>query len=251
MKEWKKERLTVRCFETRTEMGKAAAKDVEAAMKEVLSRKDSCNVIFAAAPSQNEVLDALSHAAVDWTRVHAFHMDEYIGLPDGAPQRFAAFLKRALFDRLPFGRVECMDGSASPEQEICRYATLLQQNPCDIVIMGIGENGHIAFNDPQVALFDDTETVKIVELEEACRLQQVHDGCFGTLEEVPKKAMTLTIPALVSAEYAFCIVPAATKADAVKNTLEGPVSQECPASILRRHPQAVLYLDADSSSKLD
>lgn len=250
MKEWKKDRLTVRRFETRREMGNAAAKDVEAAIKEVLSRKDSCNMIFAAAPSQNEVLAALTDAEVDWAKVHAFHMDEYIGLPEGAPQSFAVFLKRALFDRLPFGRVECINGSADPEQEICRYASLLQQNPCDIVVMGIGENGHIAFNDPQAALFDDTETVKVVELEEACRRQQVHDGCFEALEQVPRQAMTLTIPALISAEYAFCIVPAATKAEAVRNTLEGPVSQKCPASVLRRHPKAVLYLDADSSSKL-
>lgn len=248
MRKWKKDLLTVCCYETRKEMGEAAARDVEAAIKTVLSQKETCNMIFAAAPSQNEVLASLLQSQIDWTRVQAFHMDEYIGLAPGAPQSFAMFLRNALFGHLPFGRVEYISAYAEPEEEARRYAVLLRENPCDIVIMGIGENGHIAFNDPQAALFDDPETVKIVELEEPCRLQQVHDGCFGALEDVPRRALTLTIPALVSAKHVFCVVPGATKAEAIKNTLEGPVSQSCPASILRRHPQAILYLDVDSAS---
>lgn len=250
MREWKKDRLTVRCFETREKTGAAAAADIEAAIREVLSRKESCNMIFAAAPSQNEVLAQLREAKVDWSRIHAFHMDEYIGLPDGAPQSFAFFLKRALFDGLPFGSVEYMDGNAPPEEEAKRYGTLLRKNLCDIAVMGIGENGHLAFNDPGVAFFEDPQMVKVVELDGACRMQQVHDGCFERLDQVPHQALTLTIPTLVSAEYAFCIVPASTKAEAVKHTLEGPVCEACPASVLRRHPQAVLYLDWDSASKL-
>lgn len=250
MKEWKKDNLTVRRFETRAEMGSAAARDIEAAIGEVLSRKDMCNMIFAAAPSQNEVLAGLREAKVDWTRVRAFHMDEYIGLPDGAPQSFAVFLKNALFGQLPFGSVEYIDGKALPEEETGRYGELLCRYPCDIVVMGIGENGHLAFNDPGVALFEDPEKVKVVELDEACRTQQVHDGCFESLDQVPRQAMTLTIPTLLSGEYAFCIVPASTKAEAVAKTLEGPICEECPASVLRRHPRAVLYLDRDSAAGL-
>lgn len=250
MKEWKIDELTVRRYETRAEMGRAASKDIEAAIREVLDQKETCNMIFAAAPSQNEVLAGLREAGVDWTRVHAFHMDEYIGLPDGAPQSFATFLKNALFDALPFGSVEYIDGKARPEEETCRYGELLHRNPCDIVVMGIGENGHLAFNDPGVALFEDSETVKVVELDQACRMQQVHDGCFESMDQVPRQALTLTIPALLSGKYAFCIVPASTKAQAVKNTLEGPICEECPASVLRRHPKATLYLDQDSAAEL-
>ncbi|MCI9176024.1 MAG: glucosamine-6-phosphate deaminase [Lachnospiraceae bacterium] len=250
MREWKKDFLTVRCFETREKMGDAAAADIEAAIRAVLSRKENCNMIFAAAPSQNEVLAGLRKAKVDWSRIHAFHMDEYIGLPDGAPQSFATFLKKALFDGFSFGSVEYINGNASLEEEANRYETLLWENPCDIVVMGIGENGHLAFNDPGVALFEDSRMVKVVELDDACRMQQVHDGCFEKLDLVPRQALTLTIPALISAEYAFCIVPAPAKAEAVKRTLEGAVCEACPASILRRHPQAVLYLDGDSASKL-
>ena len=178
-------------------------------------------------------------------------MDEYIGLPDGAIQSFASFLKKALFDGLPFGRVEYINGNALPEQETERYGRLLRENPCDIVVMGIGENGHLAFNDPGVAFFEDPQTVKVVELDQACRMQQVHDGCFETLDQVPRQALTLTIPALTCAAYAFCIVPGPTKAEAVRRTLEGPVCEECPASVLRRHVQAVLYLDRDSASGLE
>lgn len=248
MNSYKKDQLSVRVFQTREEMGAAAARDIEAAIVEVLQEKDHCNMIFAAAPSQNEVLEALAESKrADFSRVNAYHMDEYIGLSSDAPQGFANFLRRALFERRSFGSVNCIDSTAGPEEEIRRYAALLQKNPCDIVVLGIGENGHIAFNDPHVALFDDPEAVKLVELDEICRMQQVHDGCFASLDQVPHAAVTLTIPTLFAAKKAFCIVPGKTKAEAVKNTLEGEISEKCPASVLRRHPHAVLYLDADSA----
>lgn len=231
-------------------MGASAAADIAAAIRRVLEHKEHCAMIFAAAPSQNEVLAALAAADVDWGRVHAYHMDEYIGLAADAPQGFANFLRRAIFDRVPFGRVCCLNSQGRPEEEARRYSALLEQDPTDIVVMGVGENGHIAFNDPHVADFHDPALVKAVELDPVCRMQQVHDGCFSRLADVPEMAMTLTVPALYRAKEAFCIVPAKTKAGAVREMLYGAVDEHCPASILRRHPQAALYLDGESSSLL-
>lgn len=250
-KHFQQDQLQVHIYDTRAAMGAAAAADIEKAIAQVLAGKDRCNMIFAAAPSQNEVLAALAASPrIDWPRVHAFHMDEYIGLAADAPQGFANFLRAALFSKVPFGSVNCLDSTAQPEAEAQRYSKLLQENPVDIVVMGIGENGHIAFNDPHVALFDDPALVKAVTLDDTCRMQQVHDGCFARIEDVPKTALTLTVPALCAARQAFCIVPAATKAQAVRGALLGPVSEQCPASILRRHPRAGLYLDADSACAL-
>lgn len=178
-------------------------------------------------------------------------MDEYIGLSADAPQGFGNFLKDHIFGRAPFRSVHYIDCTAAdPEKEAARYETLLRENPPDIVVMGIGENGHIAFNDPPVADFKDTHGAKVVKLDEVCRNQQVHDGCFARLEEVPKYAITLTVPTLVSAPWLFCIVPAKTKANAVKECLTGEIGEHCPASILRLQEHAVLYLDKDSASLL-
>jgi glucosamine-6-phosphate deaminase len=188
---------------------------------------------------------------IPWGRVNAFHMDEYIGLDKDAPQGFGNFLRRAIFGIAPFKSVNYIDISAADaDKEAERYAELLKANPVDIVVLGIGENGHIAFNDPPFADFNDPKLVKSVKLDEVCRNQQVNDGCFEKLSDVPTHALTLTVPTLVSAPYLFCIVPAKTKAWAVKETLSGTVDEHCPASVLRTHDSAVLYLDPDSSSML-
>ncbi len=252
MKTWKQDLLTVNTYETRDEMGKAAGADIKAKILELLATKETINMIFAAAPSQNEVLASLAlDKEIPWNRVNAFHMDEYIGLPADAPQGFGNFLKRAIFGLAPFKSVNYIDISASDAGEECkRYAALLAQYPTDIVVMGIGENGHIAFNDPPVADFQDKKAVKPVALDEVCRNQQVNDGCFAKIDDVPKTAITLTVPTLFSGDYLFCIVPAKTKANAVRETLTGAIDERCPASILRRHAHAILYLDGDSSSLL-
>lgn len=244
-------RLKVRIYKTRREMGQGAAQDAAQALRNILSTQAECNVIFAAAPSQNEFLDALCRETVDWGRVNAFHMDEYIGLPKDASQGFGNFLRRAIFGRVPFKNVFYLNGAnAGISKEIERYSELLQRYPVDVVFMGIGENGHIAFNDPHVSRFDDAGLVKRVELDERCRLQQVHDGCFSSPDEVPRYALTLTVPALVSARRIFCIVPGGTKADAVRQTVLGEIRETLPASILRTHPDACLYLDEDSAQFL-
>ena len=217
-----------------------------------LLKKDTINVIFAAAPSQNDVLKSLvEDKDIEWNRINAFHMDEYIGLDKSAPQGFGNFLRAHIFDRVPFKSVNCIDCSAKdPEAEAKRYAKILEENPTDVVVLGIGENGHIAFNDPPVADFNDKVLVKTVKLDEICRMQQVNDGCFAKIEDVPTHALTLTVPALVKAPHLFCIVPAPTKAWAVKETLTGAIDEHCPASVLRLQDDANLYLDLDSASLL-
>ena len=252
MRSFQKDTLRVRVYATRAEMGAAAAADGAALLKKLLMQQSTVRCVFAAAPSQNEFLQALCEAqGIDWSRVTAFHMDEYIGLDVDAPQGFGNFLKERIFGRVPFAAVHYLAGGAADiEAECTRYTTLLNEAPIDIVFMGIGENGHIAFNDPPVADFNDPCTVKRVALDETCRNQQVHDGCFAALDDVPTHALTLTVPALAGARHQLCIVPAPTKAQAVRDTLEGPVSESCPASVLRTCADAVLYLDADSAKLL-
>ena len=251
MKTLKKDKLVVEIYENRTLMGEAAARDIKAKIAELLEESQEINMIFAAAPSQNDVLKALvEDKEIEWNRVNAYHMDEYIGLDKNAPQGFGNFLKDHIFSLVPFKSVNYIDITATdPEKEAERYGKLLDENLTDIVIMGIGENGHIAFNDPPVADFKDKKTVKPVKLDEVCRQQQVNDGCFESIDKVPTHAMTLTVPTLVRAPYLFCIVPAPTKAKAVYETLNGSIDEHCPASVLRTHDNAKLYLD-DQSSKL-
>jgi len=244
--------LRVKIYETRSDMGADAAHEVSEKIKELLLRQDIVNIIFAAAPSQNEFLASLSQKeGIDWSRINAFHMDEYVGLDDHAPQRFGHFLKERIFGKVSFNKVHYINGNAgNPEVECRRYAELLKQFPADIVCMGIGENTHIAFNDPHVADFNDPLLVKGVTLEEMSRQQQVHDDCFARIEEVPVSAITLTVPALLQAENIFCMVPGNNKAQAVYHTLHEEVKENYPSTILRKHLNATLYLDKDSASML-
>lgn len=247
--EFVKDKLLVKIFDTRDEMGRNAAEDVASAIKECLSEKAEINMIFAAAPSQNDMLYHLCQRTdIEWERINAFHMDEYIGLDPKAPQCFSNFLCEHIFDKKPFKSVNLINAGASSAEEECeRYADLLRKYPVDIVCMGIGENGHIAFNDPHVADFSDTAHVKAVKLDDVCRMQQVNDGCFLKIEDVPEYAMTVTVPGLMAAKYNFCVVPAPTKANAVKNTVYGEVGEWCPATALRIKDGATLYCDADSA----
>jgi glucosamine-6-phosphate deaminase len=251
IREFKTGKLQVKIATDRTAMGETAAGEVIAKINALLASQPFVNIIFAAAPSQNEFLAALTKATLDWSRIRAFHMDEYIGLNETAPQGFGNFLKEMIFGKLPFAAIYYLNGNAAaPEEECKRYADLLQEYPVDIVCMGIGENGHIAFNDPPVADFNDPELVKMVEPDLLCRQQQVNDGCFATLSEVPLNAITLTIPALIAAPFIYCMVPGATKAAAVFNTLSQDIVEQHPSTVLRRHDNAVLYLDELSSAKL-
>lgn len=249
MERFSVDRLNVVVLADRAALGKAAALKASAILRAALTTKDHLRVVFAAAPSQNEMLSALvADTKIDWSRIEAFHMDEYLGLGTEAPQLFGSYLHYHIFSRVPMMRVHYIDGQATDRAYECaRYTMLLQQGPIDLVCMGIGENGHIAFNDPPVADFEDSAFVKVVRLDDACRLQQVHDGCFPDIEQVPRHAVTLTIPALMSAHALVASVPGPAKAAAVRDTLEGPIATTCPASILRTHPSAHLFLDRASS----
>ena len=249
MQTFKKDKLNVNIYKSRAEMGASAGKEISKCIKSLIKEKSELNIIFAAAPSQNEILEYLANdKTIPWEKINAFHMDEYVGIDPDAPQGFAKFLKNALFDKVPFKSVNTLDSTANPDDEAARYSKLLKENPVDIVCMGIGENGHIAFNDPHVANFKDPTLVKKVDLDDICRMQQVHDGCFATLDDVPKYALTLTVPALAFAKYQFCVVPAATKANAVYNTVNGEINEKCPATILRTLDNATLFCDNDSGT---
>ena len=250
--EFKKDKMQVKIFADRDEMGKGAAADIANCIKKLLKEKDEINMIFAAAPSQNDMLfHLLNEEGIEWERINAFHMDEYVGLDAAAPQCFSNFLRKHIFDQKPFKSVNCINAAATDAEAECeRYSDLLKKNPVDIVLLGIGENGHIAFNDPHVADFNDKETVKSVGLDDVCRQQQVNDGCFENIEQVPKYALTLTIPTLFSAKHLVCTVPAATKALAVGRTVNGQIGKECPATVMRNHDSAIMFCDSDSGSEL-
>ena len=252
IKQFLQDDLLVKVFATRDEMGGAAAFYIAENISTLLLEKQEINMVFAAALSQNELYGHLIlDKSVPWHKINAFHMDEYIGLPADAPQAFSNYLIKKLFDHCPFKTINLINPYAeNPADECERYEALLEKFPPDIVCMGIGENGHIAFNDPPVADFHDKKLVKIVELENACRQQQVNDGAFSDLENVPAYAITLTIPALLNAAVISCVVPGPTKAKAVYNTINNAISTDCPATILRRTPTVVLFLDAESAARL-
>ncbi len=250
-------RLAVEIHATRARMGDAAGFAAAAYLHEVIAAHGAARVIFACAPSQDEFLTSLiEHArrpttAVDWSRVTAFHMDDYVGLPGTHPQSFRHYLQEHLLRHVNIGRFHPLPAEEpDPAAVSARYSALLAEKPIDLICLGIGENGHIAFNDPPVADFEDPQLVKVVELDEACRIQQVNDGCFPTFDAVPKHAFTLTVTNFRRARRLSIHVPGPRKAAAVKATLEDRITTQCPASILRLHPAATLYIDTAAAAQL-
>lgn len=247
----KYDKINLQIFDTRVQMGQEAAVQAANCIRKLLLTEREINCIFAAAPSQSEFLQNLcAQPNIDWSKVNAFHMDEYVGLPLGHAKSFNHFLTENIFSKLPFGNVFLINGANMVEEEIKRYSALLQNAPTHITFMGIGENGHIAFNDPQEADFQDTALMKKVKLDEVCRMQQVNDKCFDVLEDVPQYALTVTIPRLVSSKYIFCMVPGEKKHNATVATLTGPISTDCPASILRTTNNVCMYIDKDCAGEL-
>ena len=247
----KVEKLSVHIFDTREEMGKVAAEDAARRINAIIAKNGVANVVFAAAPSQNDLIENLLKADIDWSKVRAFHQDEYVGISAEEPAGFGNFLDRAIFKKVHFKELHYLLCCADEAEEKCEaYAKLLRKYPIDLIFLGIGENGHLAFNDPAVADFNDPKMVKIVELDDVCRQQQVNDGCFATLDDVPKQAMTMTMSLIMNIPEAICVVPTIRKANAVYRALCGEVTTACPSSILRNHPNAALYLDKDSASML-
>ena len=228
------------------------ARIAQAYLRETLAAKGSAAVILATGNSQIKFLEELIRlGGVEWSRITLFHMDEYLGISAGHKASFRRYMRERVEGRVKPRMFHYLEGDALlPMDECDRYAKLLRAQTIDLCCLGVGENGHIAFNDPEVANFEDERVVNLVKLDEKCRLQQVGEGHFADMGAVPQYALTLTIPTLCSAKKMLCIAPEKRKAQAVKDALQGPISTACPASILRRQPQATMFLDTDSTSLL-
>lgn len=247
IREGQKDKLKYFVCKDRDTMGQMAAEAIAKQMEVFLTEQEKVRVIFAAAPSQNEVLHFLSiNNKIDWSRIIGFHMDEYLGLKANSDQWFSSYLRKHITDKIEIGKFHFINGMAEPNREAQRYSQLLEEAPIDIVCLGIGENGHIAFNDPPVADFNDSQTMKKVELDQNCRQQQVNDDCFRNIDEVPTHALTLTIPTLMSAKSMVCTVPGVSKAEAINQVLKKSISTDCPATILRTHDNAKLVMDKEA-----
>lgn len=245
------DRMVVTISVDRRALGSAAAAAVAESIRESIATKGPVTVVFGSAPSQDETLAALGDApGIDWRLVTAFHLDEYVGAAADAPYSFRRYLMEHLFAQAKPGAFHGIRGEARDSQaEARRYAVLLRETPPDIALLGIGENGHLAFNDPPCD-FDDPEPVKVVRLAETCRRQQVHDGVFAAIEQVPEYAITLTIPTIMRIPRLYLMAPTVSKAAAIRDTLEGPITPQCPASVLRTHPHVLMFLNTDSASLL-
>ena len=236
-------------------MGQAAAHLVQKEIIRAVEAKGSARIIMACAPSQDDYYTALIPLAQAtpeiWSKVHVFHMDDYIGLDGNHPQSFRNYLRTHFLNHVAVASFNPLQAEApDSEAEARRYESLLKAAPIDVISMGIGENGHIAFNDPPVADFNDSSLGKIVELDPICRQQQVNDGCFPTVADVPTHALTLTLPVFANAGLLACIVPTTRKAQAVRDTLFSKIGPHCPATLLRQHPRSFLFLDPGAASLL-
>ena len=245
------DKLRVEIFRETKEMGRASASFVAANLDKAIGEKGSASIIIGTGASQFPFLEEFLLKDLDWTKISLFHLDEYIGISDQHPASFRRFLRERVASKVNPGNVHYLNGdTVNISAEIRRYEKLLKENPVDVACIGIGENGHIAFNDPGVADFDDPEYLKVVELDNACRKQQVGEGWFPTIDDVPAKAITLTVTAIMDCKVLSCSVPDERKADAVYKTLMGEINTSCPASILRRHNNSALFLDRYSAEKI-
>ena len=250
MSELQRDLLRTVVLPDRAALGAAAADHAAARLRARLASADRARVVFAAAASQNEFLEAFSRAdGIDWSRVEAFHLDEYVGLPLGDPRSFGRWLDDHIWSIVHPGRIERLDGgNPDPDAECARYGRLVAEGGIDLALIGIGENGHLAFNDPHVADFADPLVVKPVEIDDTSRHQQVRDGAFPSFELVPRLAMSVTMSTILASRAISVVVPGSQKAAAVAATLDGPIETACPASALRRHPDAVLFVDEAAAS---
>jgi glucosamine-6-phosphate deaminase len=244
--------LPVRVYANQSDLAHDVARMAQAHLCDTLAAQGSAAVILATGNSQIQFLEELIRlGGIDWSKVTLFHMDEYLGIDANHKASFRRYMRERVEGRVKPKVFNYIQGDTpEPLKECERYTALLKAQPIDLCCLGIGENGHIAFNDPPVASFEDPYSVKLVKLDDACKMQQVNEGHFPSLEAVNPYAFTLTIPALCSARKMLCICPETRKATAVRGTLQGPVSTDCPASILRRQPHATLFLDTDSTTQL-
>lgn len=244
--------IKVEIHDSKEALGRAAAAAGAAAIRSALEERGAAGIVVATGASQFEVLDALVHERdIDWARVTAFHLDEYLGMPDTHPASFRKYLKERFTDLLPgLAAFHAIRGDApDADAEIDRVNALIAPMTIDVAFAGIGENGHLAFNDPP-ADFEAPAPFQIVDLDDRCRRQQFGEGWFPTLDDVPRRAITMTVPQIMKSRQVVLSVPDERKAEAVYNTLEGEVTPTCPASIMQRHPACRLFLDSPSASLL-
>jgi glucosamine-6-phosphate deaminase len=243
--------LKLEVHDTEAAAGEAAARAAAEAIRQA-NGAGELGVVFATGNSQLATLHALtSMADIPWPEITGFHLDEYVGLSDLHPASFRRYLRTKLTERVPIGKFYEINGSAADLVEIQReYARLLSEVAPQICLLGIGENGHLAFNDPHEANFSDPAVIRIVDLDAACRQQQVNEGWFEALADVPKQALTLTIPTLLRIPKLIVSVPGKRKAQSIRRTLDDPISPACPSTVLRTHPDATLYLDCESAAEL-
>ena len=251
MKEFIKDNIKIGIYKDAVALGKAAADFAAQTLNDAIDQKGSANLILATGASQFTFLEALKKKEIAWDKVTVFHLDEYKGISDQHPASFRKYLKERILDEVRPKKIHFLNGDAENiSAEIEQYENLLKNHEIDIACIGIGENGHIAFNDPPVANFNDPKLVKIVTLDEACRQQQLGEGWFPTLDDVPKEALTLTVPAIMRSKVVSCVVPDQRKAKAVHAALFEAIDTACPASILRKHANAHLLLDEAAASLL-
>jgi glucosamine-6-phosphate deaminase len=245
--------MKLEIHESERAAGEAAAQSAAQALKQLETTRSQIGVVFATGTSQLETLHALTAMeGLPWGKVHGFHLDEYLGIDENHPASFRRYLRENLTSRVPIADFHEIDGSSSEPDRVRReYAASLERADPQLCLLGIGENGHLAFNDPHEADFHDREAMRVVTLDPACRQQQLSEGWFSTFEEVPAQALTLTIPTLMKIPRLIVSVPGRRKARSVRRTVEDPVSPACPATILRFHPDVTLYLDRESASELD
>ena len=251
MTEILRDRLRAVVLADRPALGAAASDYAAGRLRQLLASQERVRVIFAAAASQAEMLEGLVRAeGIAWDRVDAFHLDEYIGLPAGHEQAFGAWLDRHIWSIVHPGSVARLDGAnpAGAAAEAARYGALLADGGIDLALIGVGENGHVAFNDPHVADFNDPLLAKPVEIDDTSRHQQVRDGAFSRFEDVPRVALTVTMSTILACRVISLAVPGPQKAAAIAAMLDGPVTTACPASALRSHPDAVLFIDQDAAA---
>ena len=246
----KTEKLETYVYDSRDAMGRAAGAEAARVINKVIEEKGFANVIFAAAPSQNETLASLLEEQVDFTRINAFHMDEYAGLSIDQPQSFARYLYDHVFSKAPFASVNYIPATLDVDSACAAYTELLTQNPPDVVLMGIGENGHIAFNDPP-ADFDDERAYKVVTLNDACLRQQVREGWFESPEAAFKQAISMTCRQIMKCECIISVVPHAVTAQAIHDTLTCEINENVPATLLKNHKDVTVYCDENSASLTD
>ncbi len=243
--------MIVKVYPGKAIMGRQSAAQAAASIRQAIDAKGQARIIAATGASQFEFLDALTGMPdIDWQLVEMFHLDEYIGLSINHPASFRKYLLERLIQKAGLKNYHLLDGEKNPEEVIRRIGQALCVAPIDVAFVGIGENGHLAFNDPP-ADFETAEPYLVVELDEDCRRQQVGEGWFSALSEVPRKAISMSVRQILKAEEILCVVPDARKAHAVRMCLEGEVSPLVPASILQTHPNITIYLDTASAALLD